>query len=112
MLIYDARSILLILAPLYGGPIGMIIAALMITANPLLTGGIGAIGGSVSILLVANRYLFTLIQRSWLGKGLRQSVLLGLATVSPFVVLAFLWAVAIEVFQRALLPVTRRISAA
>ncbi|TCV75933.1 diguanylate cyclase [Neorhizobium sp. S3-V5DH] len=106
-LIYDARSILLILSPIYGGPVGMIIAALMMIIHRLLIGGIGAIGGTVSILVVAGTgYLFTLMPRSWLGTGWRRSLLLGLATVSSFVVLAFLpSAVAIELFQTAALPV-------
>ncbi|MBX4887654.1 diguanylate cyclase [Rhizobium bangladeshense] len=106
-LIYDARSILLILSPLYGGPIGMIVAALMMIAHRLMIGGIGAMGGSVSILVVAGTgYLFTLMPRSWLGAGWRRSLLLGLATVSSFVVLAFLPPpVAIELFQKAALPV-------
>ena len=106
-LIYDARSILLILSPVYGGPVGMIIAALMMITHRLMIGGIGAIGGSVSILVVAAvGYLFTLLPRSLLGTGWSRSFLLGLATVSSFIVLAFLpSAVAIELFQRAALPV-------
>jgi len=106
-LIYDARSILLILSPIYGGPVGMIIAALMMLIHRLVIGGIGAIGGSMSILVVAGTgYLFTLMPRSWPGTTWLRSLLLGLATVSSFVVLAFLpRTVAIELFQTAALPV-------
>ncbi|MEX2695656.1 GGDEF domain-containing protein [Rhizobium mongolense] len=106
-LIYDARSILLILSPLYAGPIGTIIAAAMMGAHRLVLGGVGAMGGAVSVILVALcGYASTLIPRHRIGTGWLRSLLLGLATVSSFIVLVFLPPeVAWDLFLSAAAPV-------
>ncbi|WP_086996060.1 GGDEF domain-containing protein [Rhizobium sullae] len=90
-LIYDARSILLILSPIYAGPIGTVIAAAMMGAHRFVLGGVGATGGAVSVVLVALcGYASTFIPRHRVGTGWVRSLLLGLTTISSFIVLVFL----------------------
>ncbi|MFT4182722.1 MAG: diguanylate cyclase [Rhizobium sp.] len=106
--LHDGRSVLLVLAPFYSGPLGAVVAAAMMAVFRLAIGGAGAIGGAVGILIVAlTGYLLTLLPRQWLGAGWRRSALLGLATVTSLVVLVFLpFELARELLVSAVLPVT------
>lgn len=106
-IIYDSRTILVALAPIYGGPIGTVIAVSMMGIYRLIIGGIGATGGAVSILIVALvGYALTFSPRSWLESSWRRGALFGLATISSFIILVFLpGAVARELFVSAAAPV-------
>ncbi|WFU13419.1 diguanylate cyclase (plasmid) [Rhizobium sp. CB3090] len=105
---HDGRSILLVLVPIYGGPIATLVAATMMGVFRLLLGGIGAEGGTVGIVAVAlTGYGLTRLPQHWIGQGWRRSVLFGVATMSSLIVLAFLPAdVARELFFSATVPVT------
>ncbi|HEY0123775.1 MAG TPA: diguanylate cyclase [Rhizobium sp.] len=104
---HDGRSILLVLAPIYGGPIGTAVAAMMMGFYRVAVGGIGAVGGVVGIGVVALAgYSLTLLPRRWVGIGWRRSALFGLATAASLIVFAFLPpALARELFFSATLPV-------
>jgi diguanylate cyclase len=106
--IQDGRSILLVLAPVYGGPLGTIVAAVMMGLFRFMIGGMGAVGGVAGIVIVAIAgYMLSLLPRQWIGTGWRRSALFGLATCTSLVVLFFLpWAVARELLISATLPVT------
>lgn len=107
-ILHDGRSILLVLAPLYSGLLGTVVAAVMMAVFRLAIGGIGAVGGSASILIVAlTGYLLTLLPRQWLGSGWKQSALFGFSTMTSLVVLLFLPSqLAWELLVSATLPVT------
>ena len=60
----DGRSVLLVLTPIYGGPIGTVAAVIMMALFRLAAGGIGAVGGVAGILAVAfTGYVLTLLPR-------------------------------------------------
>jgi diguanylate cyclase len=105
-IIYDARSILLVLSPIYAGPIGTVIAAMVMAIHRFGLGGAGATGGIVSIFLVGLvGYACTFIPRYRIGTGWARSLLLGFATVASFIGLVFLpWDVAKSVLLSAVAP--------
>lgn len=102
----DGRSVLLVLTPIYGGPIGTVAAVIMMALFRLAAGGIGAVGGVAGILAVAfTGYVLTLLPRQWTGTGWKRSALFGLATSASLVVLAFLPSpLAHQLFISATLP--------
>ncbi len=104
--IQDGRSILLVLAPIYGGLLGTVVAAAMMGLFRFMVGGVGAIGGVAGIFIVAFAgYMLSLLPRKWIGTGWKRSALLGLGTCTSLVVLAFLpWAVVRELLLSATLP--------
>ncbi len=106
--IQDGRSILLVLTPVYGGFLGTVVAAAMMSLFRFMVGGMGAAGGIAGIVVVAFAgYVLSLLPRQWVGTGWRRSSLFGLATCTSIIVLVFLpWVVARELFLTATLPVT------
>lgn len=79
----------------------------MMGVHRLALGGIGATGGAVGVIVVALcGYVSMLIPRRRIGTGWMRSLLLGIATVSSFIVLVFLPPdVAKDLFLRAAAPV-------
>ncbi|NLS07772.1 diguanylate cyclase [Rhizobium sp. P32RR-XVIII] len=105
-LIYDARSILLVLSPIYAGPVGTVIAAMMMGIYRLSLGGIGATGVASVFLVPLIGYACTLIRRYRMRAGLGRSLLLGFATVSSFIGVAFLpWDIAEGIFLNSVAPI-------
>lgn len=88
---YDARTALLVLCYTYGGPIGTIIATAMMVACRLWIGGLGAVTGSISIVLSGLIGLVcALIPIRRFKVGPLRSAFLGLAASGSFVTLALL----------------------
>lgn len=77
--IFDGRTALLAIAYPYGGPVGTIVAALLMAAYRFWLGGVGLVPGLISIVLIcAIGFGVALIPVRKLPIGLTRSVLTGL----------------------------------
>ncbi|MCZ7497329.1 diguanylate cyclase [Agrobacterium tumefaciens] len=105
-IIYDARSILLVLSSIYSCPLGTVIAAVMMAACRLWIGGVGAASGVVGIVVIAIAgYLLSLVPVAWFGTRWRRVLVFGFATILAFTGLATLpWTVVEPLLVTSALP--------